>query len=55
VVSKNTILTEKRLVDIEDIIAVSGKIVTANDIHKALAQVPQLKNKPCLFSTSYRI
>jgi len=38
VVSKNTILTEKRLVDIEDIIAVSGKIVTANDIHKVLGR-----------------
>jgi len=38
VVSKNTILTEKRLVDIEDIIAASGKIVTADDIHKALGR-----------------
>ena len=37
-VSKNTILTEKRLVDIEDIIAASGKIVTADDIHKALGR-----------------
>ncbi|MDO8603508.1 MAG: type IV toxin-antitoxin system AbiEi family antitoxin domain-containing protein [Candidatus Omnitrophota bacterium] len=37
-VSKNTILTEKRLVDIEDIIVASGKIVTANDIHKALGR-----------------
>lgn len=37
-VSKNTILTEKRLVDIEDIIAASGKIVTAGDIHKALGR-----------------
>ena len=37
-VSKNTILTEKRLVDIEDIIAASGKIVTAEDIHKALGR-----------------
>ncbi len=35
-VSKNTILTEKRIKDIEDIIAASGKIVTADDIHKAL-------------------
>jgi predicted transcriptional regulator of viral defense system len=34
--SKNTILTEKRLKDIEDIIASSGRIVTAGDIHKAL-------------------
>jgi len=37
-VSKNTILTEKRLVDIEDIIVASGKIVTAKDIHKALGR-----------------
>lgn len=37
-VSKNTILTEKRLVDIENIIAASGKIVTAEDIHKALGR-----------------
>ncbi len=37
-VSKNTILTEKRLEDIEDIIASSGKIVTADDIHKALGK-----------------
>jgi predicted transcriptional regulator of viral defense system len=36
VVSKNTILTEKRFKDIEDIIASSGKIVTADDIHRAL-------------------
>ncbi|MEW5759026.1 MAG: hypothetical protein AB1755_06140 [Candidatus Omnitrophota bacterium] len=35
-VSKNTILTEKRLRDIEDIIAASGKIVTACDIYKVL-------------------
>ena len=34
--SKNTILTEKRLADIEDIIASSGRIVTASDIHKTL-------------------
>jgi len=37
-VSKNTILTEKRLTDIEDIIVSSGKIVTADDIHKALGR-----------------
>ncbi len=37
-VSKNTILTEKRLTDIEDIIAASGKIVTAVDIHKTLGK-----------------
>ncbi len=36
--SKNTILTEKRIKDIEDIIAASGKIVTADDIHKALGR-----------------
>jgi predicted transcriptional regulator of viral defense system len=36
--SKNTILTEKRIKDIEDIIAFSGKIVTADDIHKALGK-----------------
>lgn len=34
--SKNTILTKKRLQDIEDIIASSGRIVTAGDIRKAL-------------------
>lgn len=36
--SKNTILTEKRLADLEDIIVSSGKIVTADDIHKALGK-----------------
>lgn len=36
--SKNTILTEKRLKDIEDIIASFGRIVTAGDIHKALGK-----------------
>ncbi|MCG2676221.1 type IV toxin-antitoxin system AbiEi family antitoxin domain-containing protein [bacterium] len=36
--SKNTILTEKRLRDIEDIIASKGKIVTASDIYKALGK-----------------
>jgi len=36
--SKNTILTEKRIKDIEDIIASSGKIVTAGDIHNALGR-----------------
>lgn len=35
-VSNNTILTEKRLADMEDIIVSSGKIVSASDIHKAL-------------------
>jgi len=38
-VSKNTILTKKRLKDIEDIIASSGRIVTAGDIHKALGKI----------------
>lgn len=37
-VSKNTILTEKRLVDIENIIVASGKIVTAEDIRKVLGR-----------------
>jgi len=37
-VSKNTILTERRLKDIEDIVASSGRIVTAGDIHKALGK-----------------
>jgi len=36
--SKNTILTEKRLKDIEDIIASSGRIVTADDIYKTLSK-----------------
>lgn len=36
--SKNTILTEKRIKDIEDIIASSGKIVAAGDIHKAIGK-----------------
>lgn len=36
--SKNTILTEKRFKDIEDIIASFGRIVTAGDIHKALGK-----------------
>lgn len=36
--SKNTILTEKRLKDMEDIIASKGKIVAAGDIHKALGK-----------------
>lgn len=36
--SKNTILTEKRLKDIEDIIVSSGRIVTADDIYKALSK-----------------
>lgn len=35
-VSKYTILSEKRLRDIEDIIASSGRIVTAGDIYRAL-------------------
>ena len=34
--SRNTILTKKRLDDIEDIIAFKGKIVTTQDIYKAL-------------------
>ncbi len=34
--SKHTILTGNRIKDIEDIIAASGRIVTAEDIHKAL-------------------
>ncbi len=37
-VSKNTILTEKRIKDIEDIIASSGKIAATNDIHKAIGK-----------------
>ena len=37
-VSKNTILTEKRIKDIEDIIAASGKIVTAGDVRKSLGK-----------------
>lgn len=37
-ISKNTILTEKRIKDIEDIIASSGKIVATGDIHKALGK-----------------
>ena len=36
--SKNTILTKKRLKDIEDIIASSGRIVTSGDIHKSLGK-----------------
>ncbi|MEW6088122.1 MAG: hypothetical protein AB1498_07435 [bacterium] len=36
--SKNTILTEKRLKDIEDIIAFSGRIVPANDIYRNLGK-----------------
>lgn len=36
--AKNTILTEKRLKDIEDIIALSGRIVTASDIYNALGK-----------------
>lgn len=36
--SKNTILTEKRIKDIEDIIAYAGKIVATGDIHKALGK-----------------
>jgi len=36
--SKNTILTENRLSDIEEIIASSGNIVTAKDIHKVLGK-----------------
>lgn len=35
-VSKNTILTEKRLKDIEEIVVHSGRIVTAENIYKAL-------------------
>lgn len=35
-VSKNTILTKKRLNDIEDILASTGRIVTTNDIYKTL-------------------
>lgn len=35
--SKNTILDERQIKDIEDITAFSGKLVTAYDIHKALA------------------
>lgn len=37
-VSKNTILTEKRLKDIEDIIIASGRMVTTNDIYKTLGR-----------------
>jgi len=37
-VSKNTILTEKRLLDIEDIIASKGKIVTTADIREVLRE-----------------
>lgn len=36
--SKNTILTEKRLQDIEDIIASFGRIAATEDIHKALGK-----------------
>ena len=36
--SKNTILTEKRFQDIEDIIAMFGRIVVADDIHSALSK-----------------
>ena len=36
--SKNTILTEKRLRDIEDIIASCGRIVSTDDIHKTLGE-----------------
>jgi predicted transcriptional regulator of viral defense system len=36
--SKNTILTEKRFADIEDIIASFGRIVITGDIHKALGK-----------------
>ena len=47
-VSKNTILTEKRLRDIEDVIASSGRIVTTDNIHEALGEKyskPALKKK----------
>lgn len=36
--TKNTILTKKRLQDIEDIIALSGRIVTAADIRRAIGK-----------------
>ena len=35
-VSKNTILTKNRLEDIEEVIAHSGRIVTAEDVHASL-------------------
>jgi len=35
-VSKNTILTKNRLEDIEEVIAHSGRIVTAKDVHASL-------------------
>lgn len=35
-VSKNTILTERRLKDIEEVIASFGRLVTSEEIHKAL-------------------
>jgi predicted transcriptional regulator of viral defense system len=47
-ISKNTILTEKRIKDLEDIIASSGRIVTSDDIHKAIGSKytrPVLKKK----------
>ena len=37
-VIKNTILTENRLGDIEDIIAAKGRIVTTGNIHKVLGK-----------------
>jgi len=37
-VSKNTILTEKKLKDIEDIVVSSGRIVTSTDVRKALGK-----------------
>ena len=36
--TKNTILTEKRLKDIEDIIASAGRIVTAKSVYRALSK-----------------
>jgi len=47
--TKHTILTEKRLKDIEDIIVTSGRIVTTDNIHKALS------NKYTKFTLKKRI
>lgn len=47
-VSKNTLLTEKRIEDIEDIIAYSGRIASSGDIHKAIGKkcsIFALKNR----------
>lgn len=47
-VSKNTLLNERRIEDIEDIIACSGRIVSSGDIYKAIGKkysIFALKNR----------